>query len=269
MRRLYLWTFGIIGSFGCEEATNWDLDTKPTDLLVVEAQITNELKSHVVKLSRTITELNAQPEPVSGATVVVGTEGEAAFFAEFPVGSGTYYSDSIQAVVGKAYQLYINVNGKEYSGLTQMVPVTPLKSLSYHLVNEEEGLYEINFQDSDEPSKKEYWISWGHLPEFQEYPLEETLATTYHYTLETIDVNQLFHPDKDKIRFPEGTIILRKKYSMSEDQQAFYRTFLSETQWRGSPFDIQKGNVITNLSEGAIGYFSVSTVVSDTTIILP
>lgn len=267
IKRLYI--IGIILLFGCEEATNWELDTQQTDLLVVEAQLTNELKSHLVKLSRTFTDLNAEPEPVSGATVIVGTDGGAAYFIEYPVGSGMYYSDTVQAVVDKAYQLYINVDGKEYGATTKMVPVTPLKPLSYSLINEEKGLYQINFQDSNEASKKEYWISWGHLPDFQEDSLTATLARTYHYTLESIDVNQLFKPDNDKIQFPAGTVVLRKKYSMSEDQQEFYRTFLSETQWRGSPFDIQKGNVITNLSEGAIGFFAVSTVVADTTVILP
>jgi len=269
MRLKWLYIIGVILLFGCEEATDWDLDTRHSELLVVEAQITNELKSHLVKLSRTTTDFNAQPDPVSGATVIVGTDDGAVFFIEFPAGSGMYFSDTVQAVIGKAYQLYISVNGKEYAATTQMVPVTPLKPLSYRLVNEQNGLYEINFQDSNQPSKKEYWISWGHLPDFQEKPLTETLARTYHYTLESIDVNQLFKPDKDKIQFPAGTIVLRKKYSMSEDQQAFYRTFLSETQWRGSPFDIQKGNVTTNLSKGAIGFFSVSTVVADTTVITP
>ena len=269
MRNCWFFIIGILLLASCEEATNWDLDMQPTDFLVVEAHLTNELKSHSVKLSRTMTDLNATPEPVSNAVVAVGTEGVVVYFVEIPEGSGVYYSDSVQAVVNKTYQLYINVAGEEYWATTQMAPVEPLKPLSYNLVNEEKGLYEINFQDSNDPSKKEYWISWGHLPAFQEDPVTETLAKTYHYTLESIDVNQLFKPDKDKIQFPAGSVVLRKKFSLSDDQQEFYRTFLSETQWRGSPFDIEKGNVITNLSEGAIGYFAVSTVVADTTLIVP
>ena len=55
-----------------------------------------------------------------------------------------------------------------------------------------------NYQNSNEPSKIEYWISWGHLPEYQGQSLTETLARTYHYTLESIDVNQLFKPDKGR-----------------------------------------------------------------------
>ena len=136
------WLFLVLA---CEEPTNWDLNTQPTDLIVVEAQITNELKNHVVRLSRTVTGLNEKPDPVSGATVVVGTEGALALFAEFPVGSGMYYSDSVQAVVNKAYHLFINIDGKEYTASTQMVPVTPLKPLDYRLANEEKELYEINF----------------------------------------------------------------------------------------------------------------------------
>jgi len=269
MRKEWVHIIWIFLLLACEEPTNWDLKTQSTDLIVVEAQITNELKNHVVRLSRTVTALNEKPEPVSGAIVAVWTVGLQTQFVEFPIGSGMYYSDTVQAVVGKAYKLYINYNGKEYTAATRMVPVTPLKPLNYHLVDEEEGLYGINYQDSNEPSKKEYWISWGHLPEFQDQALTETLAKTFHYTLESIDVNQLFKPDKERILFPAGSYVLRKKYSMSEDQQACCRTFLSETEWRGGVFDVKKGNVITNLSEGAIGYFAVSTVVSDTTVILP
>lgn len=269
MRKEWIHIIWIFLLLACEEPTNWDLETQTTDLIVVEAQITNELKNHIVRLSRTVTSLNEIPEPVSGAQVAVGTEGTVALFTEFPAGSGMYYSDTVQAVVGKTYYLIINYNGKEYTAATRMVSVTPLKPLDYRLVNEEKGLFELNYQDSNEPSKKEYWISWGHLPEFQDQILTETLAKTFHYTLESIDVNQLFKPEKEKILFPAGSVVLRKKHSMSEDQQAFYRTFLSETEWRGSVFDVQKGNVITNLSEGAIGYFTVSTVVSDTTVILP
>ncbi len=269
MRKRWIHITWLLVLLACEEPTSWDLNTKPTDLIVVEAQITNELKSHVVRLSGTIEGINEKPKPVSGATVAVGTEGTVTLFTEFPAGSGMYYSDTVQAVVGKTYQLYINYNGKEYTAATRMVPVTPLKPLDYRMVDEENEFYELNYQDSNEPSKKEYWIGWGHLQGYKDLPETETLAKTWHYTLESIDVNQLFKPDKERILFPAGSVVLRRKYSMSEDQQAFYRTFLSETEWRGSIFDVQKGNVLTNLSEGAIGYFAVSTVVTDTTVILP
>jgi hypothetical protein len=42
---------------------------------------------------------------------------------------------------------------------------------------------------------------------------------------------------------------------------------LSETEWRGGVFDVQRANVSTNLSEGAIGFFASCTIVTDTTVV--
>jgi len=259
----------VVILLGCEEPADYSLNTLDQDLLVVEGMITNERKPHAVRLSRPIKELNDDPEPVSGATVTVIVDNQITVFNEFPANSGFYFSDTVQAVVNKIYTLYINYQDREYTATANMVPVTPLKPLRYSLVDEDKNLYKINFQDSDEPSIKEYWISWGHLPQFEGIPLQETIARTFHYSLSTIDVNQAFKPDKEEILFPAGSYVLRRKFSLSDDHQAFLRTFLSETEWRGSVFDVQMGNVHTNLSEGAIGYFAVSTVVADTTLILP
>ena len=269
MRKLGVYMFLFILLISCEEVTEWDINAQDKDLIVVEGLITNELKSHTIRLSRPIDELNDYPDVVSGAFVAVQSGDDIAVFQEYPQGSGIYYSDTVQAVINRNYVLYINYQNKEYTARAEMVPVTPMKSLSYRLVDESKGYYEINFQDSNEPSIKEYWISWGHLPEYQDLTQEETLAKTFHYSLSSIDVNQSFAPDKEQLRFPAGSVVLRKKYSLSDNHQAFLRTLLSETDWRGSVFDIQQGNVMTNLSEGAVGYFAVTTVVSDTTLIVP
>ncbi len=250
----------------CEKPADWDLQNKETDLLVVEALLTNELKNHSVKLTHTVTDINQKPIPVSGATVAVSDGNNVAFFAEYPAGSGIYYSDSVQAVVGKQYFLFIDDHGREYDAIDEMAPVAPMKPLKYKPASKE-GYYELVFQDSSDPSFKEYWISWSHVPGYETEPVTNTTARVQHYTLNSIDVNEMFKPENKKVYFPEGSYILRRKYSLSEVHQSFLRTMLSETDWRGSIFDIQKGNVLTNLSMGAIGFFAVSTVVSDTTVV--
>ena len=141
MKNVYIFVIGIIVLFGCEKATEWDLDVQELDLLVVEAQITNELRSQTVRLSRPMLDPNDDPEPVSGAIVAVIVENRPFFFVELVQGSGFYFSDTLQAVVDRTYQLYININGREYSATTQMEPVTPLKPFSYNLVDEENGLH--------------------------------------------------------------------------------------------------------------------------------
>ncbi|NJN26784.1 MAG: DUF4249 domain-containing protein [Cyclobacteriaceae bacterium] len=253
----------------CEEPTTWELDSKNHDLIVVEGILTNELKRQKIILSRPFEQLNATPEPVSGALVAVRAGSEVQLFSEFPTGSGVYYSDTIQAVVNRQYQLYILFNDIEYTALAEMVPATPVQPLAYHLVDADSMIYEIDHKDSEQPSIQEYWISWAHVAGYEGLPQGQTLSHSFHYTLSSINVNEVFKPAQARVRFPRGAIVLRKKYSLSTAHEAFLRTFLSETEWRGSVFDVQKGNVATNLSEGAIGFFAVSTVVSDTTLVAP
>lgn len=267
MKKLFVLLFAFWFLSSCEKVAEWDLEATQTDLLVVEGVLTNELKNHNIRLTHTTTDLNLKPVPASGAEVVVSDGTNMAVFTEYPSGSGVYYSDSMQAVVGKVYMLYINYEGKEYVARDEMKPVEPLKPMIYRETSEM-GFYQLVFQDSNDPSYKEYWISWSHVPGYEDQPAGSTIARMQHYTLESINVNEMFKPDKKKVYFPEGSYILRKKYSLSDAHQSYLRTMLSETEWRGGIFDIQKGNVLTNLSEGAVGFFAVSTVISDTVVVV-
>ena len=89
----------------------------------------------------------------------------------------------------------------------------------------------------------------------------------YHYTLNSVDVNRIFSPDREHVRFPPGTIVFREKESVSREYEEFLRGVLSETDWRGGVFDVLPGNARTNLSEGAIGYFTAAEVIRDTVVI--
>ncbi|HEY0772396.1 MAG TPA: hypothetical protein VGD31_18880, partial [Sphingobacteriaceae bacterium] len=64
--------------------------------------------------------------------------------------------------------------------------------------------------------------------------------------------------------FPSRSTVIRRKFSVSDRYRAYLRSMLSETEWRGSVFDVQRDNAPTNFTPGAIGFFAVSTVVADT-----
>ncbi len=87
------------------------------------------------------------------------------------------------------------------------------------------------------------------------------------YDLKTIDVNEIYKPGKTEFLFPVNSTIIRKKYSISSAYRTFLRSVLSETEWRGGLFDVERANATTNLSAGAIGFFAVTSVVSDTTVV--
>ena len=259
--------------FSCEEKTDWELDTNEPKVIVVEGVLTNERKAHEVRISRPMADLNGTPQPVSGAFVAIWETDQSdnnRAHRLHEVQPGRYLTDStIRAVFGKLYTLFILYQGQEYTGSSYMVSVDALLPLKYHKVPGEEFWYELNFSETDQPSMMEINLNWGHLPGFRNLPREETRARIVYYTVKSIDVNKIFKPAKERVPFPVGTRVYRRQYSMNQEQEDFVRSLMAETEWRGGLFDVQPGNVRTNLSPGAVGYFSVSQVVADTSIILP
>lgn len=251
----------------CEEKSDLELMTENTKLIVVEGIVTNENISHRVKLSRTFTSQNEEPIPVSADTVVI-TDGTTFYsLTESPVGSGNFYTPPFRAVFGKPYFLIFWYQGKRYTAGDSPPPGQPLDPILYIEVdNNDTVMHRLDLKDSGTESNFiEYDVNW-----------ESTIAcaaTTdcfsklIYYDLKTIDVHEIYKPDKQDFLFPKSTRIIRKKYSLSKPYETYLRSLLSETEWRGGIFDLERANVTTNLSEGAIGFFAASTVEIDTTIV--
>ncbi len=253
----------ITMAMGCEVEYPWKLQSDHTQTLVVDGIITNELKAQNIKLSWVNPAINMPNNPVSGAMVSISDSTHLYQFNESSVEPGNYYSTPFQAVVGKNYTLTVSYNSTDYTAKANMVPVTPLDQIS---LIKEKGLYRYNFVKSGDPAMLQVNYDWSSVPAY---------CTTYghcqaqedYYVLNNVDVNNIFGPVKDTIFFPANTIIIRRKYSLSEEHQAFIRTLLIETEWRGGIFDVQQGNVLSNISNGARGFFAACMMISDTTVV--
>lgn len=263
MRSLKGFVWMLLLAVACEERTDVPISPVDTDLLVVEAVLTNERKNHLVTLSHPYTTLNGEPSPASGASVYIFEDSAGYALTEFPPGSGKYYTPVARAVFGKRYTLIIQYGGKQFLAQDNSVPVQPLPDIRYRQTDE--GYTLILNPDGDDPNYIEHIISWRHTGECATPASCE--GSVFFYDLKTIDVNDLYKPDKLPFHFPRQSIVIRKKYSVSPAYKNFLRSVLSETEWRGGVFDVQRANVPTNLSAGAVGFFAVCTVVSDTTVV--
>lgn len=268
MSKLYVILFVFVFLVSCEETTEWDIKEQEPGLLIVESIITNEYKQHTVKLSRAVKALNAEPEPVRGAKVYVSNGTNIFPFVEKDDTPGIYYSDTGAAGVNRVYRLRVSYENRVYRANDQMVLVTPFQTLDYKPVEGAPGLYQVDWNpgiyNSDEPCMWEILVDWSNVPGFTHLPGDSTKAKMLAYTLPSIDVAQIFKPDKKEVYFPAGSRIIHKKYSLSYKHSEFIRTLLAETEWRGGYFDDAPANVKTNLSEGAAGFFGLCAVLSDT-----
>ncbi|MEP5612456.1 MAG: DUF4249 family protein [Cyclobacteriaceae bacterium] len=262
MRKFTYTSLLILTVLGCEEISDQGLDTTATPLLVVDGRLTNERIRQEVKLSLTFEDLNQVAPAVTDAFVLINDGASNFVLTHDDTRPGTYLTDTLQALFGKFYTLSINHNGNQYFAFATSAIGTSLPPLAVEELDSEEVRF---IHNETIPSITEVDITWQEINAQGIPSMQQKEA--FFYTLDVLDITKTFAPDKAPLTFPKGAIVHRKKYSLTDQHQNFLRSFLSEVDWRGGGFDAAAGNVLTNLSDGAVGYFSVSMVDSDSTVV--
>ncbi len=264
----FLLAGAILMAVSCTEKIDWELTYQESELMVVEGKLTNEIKQHEVKLTWPVYEMNGTPDPVRGAQVEIYDGQEMHGLREDPTRPGIYLtSPDFQGKVKQGYQLRIRYGERRITAVSFMDEVTPFQNVRLIPVQAEPPLYEAYISDGNGSSIVRMELDWSHLPGYDTLPDEENHAVVYHYSLNSIDVNRIFSPDREHVRFPPGTIVFREKESVNRWYEEFLRGMLSETDWRGGVFDVLPGNARTNLTEGAVGFFTTAEVIRDTVVI--
>lgn len=251
----------------CEDPSDHAMQTQLLNTLVVEAVLTNEVTNHRVRLTRPVRTPAEAPQAISGALVqITESAGPTVTLTEQPSGSGIYRTPLARAVFGKVYTLRIVHQGKEYLAQDSSQPVDALPSLGFEAAPSGNFAYRLREPaQGNSANYIEHAISWQNTPSCS--TAGNCIGLLTYYDLKNLDVNAQFKPGQTEFTFPSGSTIIRRKYSASNAYKAFLRSMLSETEWRGGVFDVERGNTTTNLSNGAIGFFAVTTVVSDTTVV--
>jgi len=245
----------------CEEVVDHPLKTGDK-LMVVEGQLTNELTQHKVKLGWSVVDPDDMSDAATGAIVTI-TEGTTTYvLTEDPLVPGEYLTPVMRAVVGELYTLHIRYLGQDYFAQDSSVPVEPMTPLAYRTVT---NGYVLTTEKSGEgPYYIRHNITWKDTPQCQTDACEGLVV---FYDLKTIDVNEGTKPSQEDFVFPAGSTVVRRKYSVSPEYRSFLRAVLSETEWRGGAFDVERANAPTNLTNGAIGFFAVCTIAADSTLV--
>jgi hypothetical protein len=274
MKRTFIfYGISILLLTACVKEVNWPLQSQSTNLIVVEGIITDTMGAQQIILTHPVGQLNEPPQPVSGATVIITNEDSAYTLTEKPANSGIYLTkSSFIAQTGKNYNLLIALNNKLYTAKAYMVRGVHFNALKYSK-DDGDNLYHIDsvaqaFSTSD-TAMWEVLLDWSHVPGNENMDPSKTHARLLYYTLPTLDVSQIFAPPMENIKFPSGTIILERRYSLTPEHAAFLRTMLLETNWRGGLFSSVPANVLTNLSSGAAGYFGACSITSLSLTVLP
>ncbi|NJK86557.1 MAG: DUF4249 family protein [Bacteroidales bacterium] len=230
--------------------------------MVADCIITNEFKNHELKLYWSNQTMNGKPEGIEGAVSFLTDGIHSVFFKEDSMCKGLYKSElPFRASAGLTYRLVVSVNGISDTAYAEMTGIAPFKPVE---IVPDDSLFRFVYKEDDLPSMTEMYYDWSKNPDFCQSYGSCHAAETF-YTLNNIDIGAEFAPEKQKIRFPRKTILLRKKFSLTEEHQRFLRSLLLETEWRGGIFDVEQGSVPSGFQHGVKGFFAACMVLSDTT----
>ncbi len=251
-----------LGFISCEEETKWNL-SQSEPFIVLDAIITSEWKQQKVRVYSSSESMNGLPVPIIGASVQLFDGTNLINFESSIDEPGIYHSINYAASINKTYALFIEYKGIKDTAIAEMVPVSAFKNDTIFKSN---NYYKFIYGGSDLPAMTEVSYDWSHC---------DTCCIAYgsfgaiqtFYTLNSIDIAEEFGSAKQEIWFPSGTIIVRRKYSLSPAHQVFIRSLLIETEWRGGLFDMEHGNVPSNFNHGTRGWFGTCVVISDTILV--
>ncbi|MGH2623675.1 MAG: DUF4249 domain-containing protein [Sphingobacterium sp.] len=248
LRVLYLTVFSLL-FISCEELIEVDLnDTNPK--LVIEAEITNSGNKQEIIVSRTVNFAENKPyEPIVDALVILSNnQGKSFQFTHDK--NGIYVSPNLMSVnTNDTYFLTVEVDGQQYSSTSKMADYVEIDSIG---VTKEEifgdSFYFINMKFQDPAG----------VPNYYKYNVSingGAFKFSGAYRDKFYDGKQITQQigGQNLDDFKLGDEVIVRRSSISKETYKYW----SEVQ-AANPGNAAPGNPTSNISNGALGYFSIS-----------
>ena len=275
----------VIAIYSCTEEIDVNVDSGETRLSV-EAAVTTDLKKHHVILKESSDVFfNKSAIPVKNATITVNDGSINYNFQETKPG---YYESEIEFAgeAGKTYSLSINnvdINQdgelEEYLASATMRPAYVVDSIRMHFDPD----YESERGGEEDEEEGEFWLVslymkddiktedfYGFACRVNNVLVHDTITEvlvqkdTYFNgeTTKGVDVGEFNQGKPDEI-LSNGDIITLETYAIDEEYYDFVSQ-LQEMDEGQSMFSGPPGNITSNISNGAIGFFTVYSITRTT-----
>jgi hypothetical protein len=236
--------------YACERVIDVDLnDADPA--IVIEGNLSNNLGYAEVKISMTSSYFDTLPsEKISGADVSVLSDfGDSYTFTE--IENGVYKSIENWFREESNYRLFVETNGQRYEAVSQLNPSVPIDSVKFYYEDSpffEKGYY-VNVYLLDPPGIKNFYrLKYSKNGELQNTIDDLILFNDRFVDGNSIEVTLFNQP------FEENDTITLQLISLDEKAYEYLRTF--QELVNSNPGSAAPANPNTNISNGALGYFS-------------
>jgi len=267
MKNIFLIILSLFLFTGCEKEIDLDLENQSGNI-VIEANVTDQVGPYYVKITKSVafTENNVYPV-IKDATVVLNDNTGQTETLKY-VGEGIYETTTFSAVPGRTYTLKISAEGKEYTAQSKMPNPVVL-----------EDLQQDSFMVAGE-------LSYTLLPIFTDPPV---LGNRYLFTYYVNNSGKIFEgfsdnvnngsvnqrplllpnddEDGESVKTKVGDTVYVEMQCIDTNVYTYYSALLQIIDGGGPGGGITPSNPPSNISNGALGYFSAHTVSKKTYVI--
>jgi hypothetical protein len=266
MFRYFIFTpllFAVLSS--CEEVINVDLNSaKPA--FVVEAVIFKDSLCHVRLTKTTSYFSHEEPGVIEDAKILIsdGTNKEQLTYK----GNGYYVGDTIIGTVEKTYEIEIQHDGTIYKGSSYMPDKTDFISVQHYKTNttsifnpDGETVFSIRceFKDHKPDSDNFYLIRFlddnSKLGDYYLLTEKNTNSGSLTNTNDTIVFSESL--------FYDGGNVEVQLFSIDESLYNYFRQLDDILFWKRRVMPPTPYNPVSNISNGALGYFAAWTLDSE------
>jgi hypothetical protein len=265
--KYFLLLISALYLIACEEVIEFDLNNQENSRLVVEGNLTDQTKAHVVKLTRTSSYYENQQAPLeTGATVTLSDGTSIHTLTE--TSQGIYETlPTYKGEIGKSYTLTITTsNFDTYSATSTLNPVANIDTIMVDMDGGIKGPEDhfLAFKHfGPEPPTLGNNYMW--LIEMNGENLTSTATEITFVTDEFVNGNYIggfiIHEIEEKeIPLVDSLKIEVELHSISREYHDFLMAVVMETEFSGSIFSGPPANIPSNISNGGLGFFRASAV---------
>ncbi|MCS3529346.1 DUF4249 domain-containing protein [Chryseobacterium sp. JUb7] len=245
----------------CEKEIDLDLDDQSGNI-VIEGNVTDQAGPYFVKITKSVafTEGNQYPAVENASVILSDNTGQTETLQY--IGNGTYQTSTFTGASGRTYTLKIDAEGKQYtaqSTMPQAVSFDDLEQDSFMIGGETSYTLLPVFMDPPALGNR-YLFSFtvNNHPKkyFQEFSdnVNNGAANQRPLLLPNDD------EDDDDIKVAVGDTIHVEMQCIDENVYTFYSALLQISNGGGPGGGVTPSNPPSNISNGALGYFSAHTV---------
>ena len=249
-------SLGILISFAsCEKVIDVKLNTSASKL-VIEGMITDQLGVQTITVTESVpyTNSNVYP-PVTGAQVVVTDDDNHTWtFTETKPGIYTY--PSLKAETSHKYTMKVVAKNTTYTASSTMPSLVKLDTLSIKIITfggDDIKTVEAHFRDPADQVNQYRWIMKVNGVQIKTVYADNDRLTNGNEVTET-----LFYDDDLNEKLKTGDVAEVEMQCIDKDVFTYWFTLSQQTD-NGPGGGVTPGNPPSNISNNALGYFSVNT----------